>query len=402
MATRDSLLPDACGPEEGDATSAYPDTDGAYDAYPNTDDAYPNTDDAYPNTDGAYPDTDAQYGAAAPPAAEDSAYPDTDAQYGAAPPPAVAEEDDVEGLYGAALPPSVPAPAAAPAPPVAAPPAASSRRWAPPDWCKLPALHKPVLEAYEGGELKRTMPLDGRRFFLIGRNGAQADIVLADPSVSRAHVALINSSSAVFVQDLDSAHGSFLDTANRTLPVPQLGDKLDPAAAPTQLREGNTIRLGTCGATVLRIVGTEAQTVERWAPPAWAEAPARGARFEVRTNDVANPYLQHLQEEGADADELLPLTEKAVVFGRSAQLADVVIRDESVSRQHCAVVHAEGETFAIDLGSASGTTVDGVAIQKQKTVKLADGAVLVFGDCRATYTFRAAAEEAGTGKRKRK
>lgn len=209
-------------PDDQDADDAYPDTDGQYaDAYPNTDDqyaddAYPDTDgqyaDAYPNTDGqyaddAYPNTDGQYADDAYPNTDgqyDDAYPDTDGQY------APEAYPNTDGQYGVAPPPPEVS---------AAPPPAAARRWEPPDWSKPPLLHKPVLEAYEGGVLKRTMKLDGRRFFLFGRNGAQADIVLPDASVSRAHAALIMSSSACFVHDLDSAHGTFLDGEGRTLPV---------------------------------------------------------------------------------------------------------------------------------------------------------------------------------------
>ena len=259
----DSEDEEACGayPNTDEAFGAYPDTDEAYGAYPNTDDAYG----TYPNTDEGYPDTDQQYAGA-------HEYPDPEGPAAPSAPTA---------------PPPPPGPAAAPAP--------ASRRWAPPDWCKAPLLHKPVLEAYEGGVLKRTMRLDGRKFFIFGRNGAQADIILPDGSVSRAHAAIINSSSATFVQDLDSAHGTFLDATGRVLPVPQLGEKLDPEAPPTKLEEGATLRLGSCRSVVYRVVGTEHTTLERWTPPAWASEPGRKVHFDVRLNDIANPYLAHLQ-----------------------------------------------------------------------------------------------------------
>ena len=48
----------------------------------------------------------------------------------------------------------------------------------------------------------------------------------------------------------------------------------------------------------------------------------------------------------------------AYVLGRSAATAKIVVPHESVSRQHAAIVHAENDTFVMDLGSASGTFLD--------------------------------------------
>ena len=84
-----------------------------------------------------------------------------------------------------------------------------------------------------------------------------------------------------------------------------------------------------------------------------------------------------------------------------ARRAQVVIRHESVSRQHAAVLHAERDSYVFDLGSASGTFVDGERLQPHKTHTLVDGEAVSFGDCRATYTFKAAEEPPAGGKRKR-
>ena len=59
------------------------------------------------------------------------------------------------------------------------------------------------------------MSLGGSRAFIVGRNGQVADIVVEEASLSRAHAAIINSSSATFVQDLGSAHGTVLDAEGR-------------------------------------------------------------------------------------------------------------------------------------------------------------------------------------------
>ena len=126
----------------------------------------------------------------------------------------------------------------------------------------------------------------------------------------------------------------------------------------------------------------------------------------MRTNSISNPYLQH--REGSDVDDVLTLSAACTRFGRSATLVEVPLRDESLSRQHCAIVHSsDRESFLIDLGSASGSYVDGERLAPHKPRKLADGSVLSFGSGPATYTFRvvppsnAAGAGARGGKRKR-
>ena len=390
----------------GAADDAYPDTDAQYGA---ADDAYPNTDDQYGAADDAYPDTDAQYGAAddaypdtSAQYAADDAYPDTDAQYGAA-------DDaypDTDAQYGAAEypdpAPPAPAPAAAPPPPPepAAPPAAAP--WRPPDWSKPPVMHKPRLEKREAGEPTRSMSLGGSRAFIVGRNGQVADIVVEEASLSRAHAAIINSSSATFVQDLGSAHGTWLDAEGRRTHVPQLGERL--GAEPVKLVEGVTLRFGQ-SKIVFSVAGLSPDVVAKWAPPPWAEALKAPGRLEVRApTKKVNPYLAHAEGDAAaaaDADEVVELAGRATVLGRTAALVDVVVRDESVSRQHCALVNAEDATFVHDLNSATGTFVDGFRATAGFT-RLHDGAVIMVGNCATEYTYRVGVASKGEGGAKKK
>ena len=362
---------------EDDAADANPDTDHPYEAtevYPDTDhqyeatEAYPDTDHQYEATE-AYPDTDHQYEAT-------EAYPDTDHQYEAT----HARDTDPE------LKPTAPPPKA---------------RWRPPDWSKLPVMHKPRLEMFENGRSARSMTVGNSRCFVFGRNGQVADIVVPDNSLSRAHAALINSSSATFIQDLDSAHGTYVDFEGRSINVPQLGTRLKAGEEPTKLTEGATIRFGSSNA-VFRIVGLEHDVVQKWEPPRWAEPPSKPCHLEVRSHAFSNPYLSHFaDEEGGDADELFALTGRCTLLGRSAAAVDVVLKDASISRQHAAVIHADGAAFLQDLGSASGSFVDGVQVAANKAHALAEGTVITLGECKTTYTYRLSAKGKGAIKRKR-
>jgi len=80
---------------------------------------------------------------------------------------------------------------------------------------------------------------------------------------------------------------------------------------------------------------------------------------------------------------------------------DLVLKDASISRQHAALIHADGTAFVQDLGSASGTYVDGVQIAANKAHALAEGAVITLGECKTTYTYRLSAKAKGAIKRKR-
>ena len=82
-------------------------------------------------------------------------------------------------------------------------------------------------------------------------------------------------------QDLDSAHGTWVDDSRRMAHVPQLGTRLDAHAEPTKLTDGMSFRLGT-SRVVFRVVGAEPEEIGRWRPPRWAAAPTRKLVLEAR------------------------------------------------------------------------------------------------------------------------
>lgn len=395
---------DVVGPYPGDedeegVTGAYPDgDDDVVGPYPSFDGgvtgAYPTSDNDDDGVIGAYPGVSTSDVVSAGPSSAPSSY-------GAA--------------AGPNLPPPMPAvlqpgPTRGAAPPPA-PPAAL--RWRPPEWAKPPQLHQPKIEAWENGRCARSMSLCGEIAFIVGRNGGQADIVVSDNTVSRAHAAIINSSSSTFIHDLDSAHGTYYDEAGRTNPIPCLGVRLDPTAEPTKLVEGATLRFGKFASTVYRVVGLVPPTPKKWAPPRWAAPPRtdRDLSLEVRSTTVVNPYLEHLVTAGGDVDEVVMITQPATIFGRGSQ-SDIVLREDSVSRQHAALLHdSENQSFLVDLGSATGSYVDGQRCETGphgKPLRLKHGSVITLGTGANTYTFVVGAPKAegsgggaGGGKRRR-
>jgi pSer/pThr/pTyr-binding forkhead associated (FHA) protein len=66
------------------------------------------------------------------------------------------------------------------------------------------------------------------------------------------------------------------------------------------------------------------------------------------------------------------------LIGRSVE-ADVIINAAEVSRHHALIYRQDGESFALDLGSANGTRIDGTTIKKSP-VRIPDGSVLTLAD----------------------
>ena len=55
--------------------------------------------------------------------------------------------------------------------------------------------------------------------------------------------------------------------------------------------------------------------------------------------------------------EVMPLTRPCTIFGRHTS-CDVVVVDQSISRQHCALLHRRGgRVFVQDLGATHGTMI---------------------------------------------
>lgn len=79
------------------------------------------------------------------------------------------------------------------------------------------------------------------------------------------------------------------------------------------------------------------------------------------------------------------LSKSVTVLGRAAGVADVVIDDDGVSRQHAAILYAKSEFFLEDLQSSNGTKVDG---QRITVVQLAAGTEFSIGGHKVRFMVR--------------
>ena len=69
---------------------------------------------------------------------------------------------------------------------------------------------------------------------------------------------------------------------------------------------------------------------------------------------------------------LLRLEAQDLVLGRSAERADIVVADTSVSREHARLVRVGGTVTLIDLGSRNGVLVNGRRIDGSTTLRQGD------------------------------
>lgn len=86
--------------------------------------------------------------------------------------------------------------------------------WQPPDWAAFPtgAARSLRLRVSEAGSVIDSIQLGTRAATVLGRNSAQADLLIAHPSLSRRHAAIVHDSEGrSFVIDLGSSNGTRLN-----------------------------------------------------------------------------------------------------------------------------------------------------------------------------------------------
>ncbi|HEY1655214.1 MAG TPA: FHA domain-containing protein [Candidatus Tumulicola sp.] len=88
----------------------------------------------------------------------------------------------------------------------------------------------PMRVALDVLEFGRPRPFEGRPPFEVGRDGV-LDLVLSDPEVSRRHARFESRNGVVYVDDLKSRNGSFLN-----------GRRINEAI---EVRDGDAIDVGT-------------------------------------------------------------------------------------------------------------------------------------------------------------
>lgn len=244
------------------------------------------------------------------------------------------------------------------------------------------------------------VPLSGE--VTVGREGGGAEVTVRDRGVSRQHCRLfVGDDGQVWVEDLGSANGSFID-----------GEQV---VEPTVLPEGSELLIGESSVTVApaarRSASPRRPTTNRPVAPGQALAPRpkrpggtgrstrmvaavempprRGSRPPVRRPsagasgaagaDGGRPRLKG--STGPYAGQTIELVKGTTIVGRVPP-CDLVLEDDSVSRRH-AEIYKMGNTVSVrDLGSANGTYVNGERIDEQT---IGPGDEIRFGVVEFTY-----------------
>lgn len=161
----------------------------------------------------------------------------------------------------------------------------------------------------------------------IGRTSENA-VVLPSSAVSRQHAVIYVDHGQVFINDLQSANGVYVN-----------GDRLQ---GPTQLTTSDTVRIGSYQLVVERMV----------------EVADRGG-YQTAVVHPNQAHAKLLITSGPQAGKEFLLFEPLTVVGRT-QENDVTISDISISRRHASVERKDDGSYLLtDQGSSNGTFVRG-------------------------------------------
>ncbi|MET0458865.1 MAG: FtsK/SpoIIIE domain-containing protein [Ilumatobacteraceae bacterium] len=191
-----------------------------------------------------------------------------------------------------------------------------------------------LLRVVGGPDLGTMVAID--RPVVVGREG---ELMLTDPTVSRAHARLEPTDEGVHIADLGSSGGVAVNGR---------------AVRQADLRPADVVALGSSSLRLLRL---------------------------ARHADAATGPTLRMGDGGA---ERVVSVCDGMVIGRD-EAADLRLDRPAVSRRHAVVHVSAGRVVLADLGSANGTIVSGRAVQDP--VALDDGAVIEIGSPTTTLVF---------------
>lgn len=219
------------------------------------------------------------------------------------------------------------------------------------------SLAKITWQDPRNGEVKEFVLKEGATA-MIGRMETN-DICIPEQHVSRQH-AVINYREGIFIiTDLGSANGTFVNDRQLTEPFP--------------LASGDEIRLYVPTLNFSAAVTAEDEQ----------KALTHGTMITATTSTGKGRIIITT---GPQEGTSVPLLVKRITIGRATSKAnwEIALQDPSVSRPHARMELQEGTWVVYDLGSANGTTVNGVAVN-DKGRALQDGDIIAFGATQAVF-----------------
>jgi ABC transport system ATP-binding/permease protein len=240
----------------------------------------------------------------------------------------------------------------------------------------------------------------------IGRSEGN-DLILTEGGVSRKHARFFVEGSALQVEDVGSANGTWVDGARI--------EQATPVGAKSQVVIGDyeiSVKVGSKGAAKRPAgVGPTAEKPSREATAAVGKPvkavsprstkvvpsikPANGSGALAKRaapGRASGPQLKGLT--GSITGKTFALSGTMTV-GRVAG-TDITVDDDSVSRKHAEVEVRGRDVVVRDLGSANGTTVNGAPISEE--TPLSAGDILQFGVVELMFETGAAEPAAASGR----
>jgi pSer/pThr/pTyr-binding forkhead associated (FHA) protein len=222
-----------------------------------------------------------------------------------------------------------------------------------------------------GGEPELKLTFDSPRL-LLGR-GPSCDLRLPDPTVSLRHASLRLRGTEYFLVDEGSTNGTTLGSV-----------KLAPQS-PRVMRTGERVRLGR--------VWVELRIEPALATPQPVVAAGRLAlalvtRGLAAQGEDGRPRVHVLRGPDAGKEIIVSEAGERYTIGRGAE-ASLVLSDEGTSRRHADVGLHDGQITVRDLGSKTGSLLDGAPLGPDATL-WRPGQVLAIGGDELTIAHPAA------------
>jgi pSer/pThr/pTyr-binding forkhead associated (FHA) protein len=206
------------------------------------------------------------------------------------------------------------------------------------------------LHYHERGGPNRSALLRVGSLIIIGRSSG-SDIILPDPAISRSHAKVELRADGVWVEDLGSGNGTYLDGQRVTSHLWRPGQTLRLGEVQFQLRlEDSPAPEAEPPAVKPNRVTDELDTV----PRVKREASGRGLRIAWHGKNPRDKELAVVVPTG-----------NSLIVGRDPK-SDIVLDAASVSRRHAKITTSADGARVRDLNSQNGLKIDGKQISDEQ------------------------------------